>query len=261
MAVRTRHSVRAPARLLTGYGKFLRDVATVFEIRFILLKRSWYWYLMGTLVFPVGMFYFASALAPDNPDAVRRAMIGTIVFGSTMLTTAMLGQSVLYDRFQGRLKLIITMPVSRMAYAVGILSVGSMLSGSAVCILLVVALIAGVDFTFTWSFIPIVLTVLITMSGLTLLVVSYAPSPEVGGVMSNLLGIFMALVSPVYFPMEQAPALMRAFGWVSPLRYAADGMMKSLSGHTDVFLEVAILAAFSAACLGAGLWKLRWREN
>ena len=261
MSAPTRVRTRQEAQLLTGPAKFLRDIATVFEIRLILLRRSWYWYLMGTLVFPVGMFYFASALAPDNPDAIRRAMIGTIVFGSTMLTTSMLGQSVIYDRFQGRLKLIITMPVSRFAYAAGILCVGTMLSGSAICVLLVVAVVAGVDFTFTWSFLPIVLTVLLTMSGLTLLVVSYAPSPEVGGVMSNLLGIFMALVSPVYFPMEQAPALMRAFGWVSPLRYAADGMMKSLSGHTDVYLEVAILAVFSTVCLGAGLWKLHWRES
>ena len=249
------------SRLITGPAKFLRDVATVFEIRLILIKRGWYWYLMGTLVFPLGMFYFASALAPDNPDAMRRAMIGTIVFGSTMLTTSMLGQSLIYDRFQGRLKLVITMPVSRFSYAGGILCIGSVLSGSAVCILLTVALITGVDFTFTWSFLPIILTVLLTMSGLTLLVVSYAPSPEVGGIMSNLLGIFMALVSPVYFPMEQAPALMRAFGWVSPLRYAADGMMKSLSGQADVILELAILAAFSAVCLGAGLWKLRWQES
>ena len=261
MAAHSRPGSQTEMRLLAGPRKFIRDVGCIFEIRFILLKRSWYWYLMGTLVFPVGMFYFASALAPDNPDAIRRAMIGTIVFGSTMLTTSMLGQSVIYDRFQGRLKLIITMPVSRLAYAAGILCVGAILSGSAVCVLLVVALIAGVDFTFTWSFLPIVVAVLLTMSGLTLLVVSYAPSPEVGGIMSNLLGIFMALVSPVYFPMEQAPVLMRAFGWVSPLRYAADGMMKSLSGQPDVFLEVAILAAFSAVCLGAGLWKLRWRES
>ena len=261
MASNTRTELEPAVRLITGPAKFFRDVASIFEIRFILLRRSWYWYLMGTLVFPVGMFYFASALAPDTPEAIRRAMIGTIVFGSTMLTTSMLGQSVIFDRFQGRLKLIITMPVSRFAYAAGILCVGSVLSGSAVCILLTVALIAGVEFTFTWSFLPIVLTVLLTMSGLTLLVVSYAPSPEVGGIMSNLLGIFMALVSPVYFPMEQAPALMRAFGWVSPLRYAADGMMKSLSGQPDVYVEVAILAVFSAVCLGAGLWKLRWQES
>ena len=166
--------------LVTGWRKFILDAASVFEIRFTLLLRSWHWYIMGTLVFPLGMFYFASALAPDNPEATRRAMIGTIVFGSTMITTSMLGQSVIFDRFQGRLKLIITMPVSRIAYALGILAFGAILSGSAVAILISAALVAGVEFHFTWAVAPIVSMTLLTMSGLTLFVVSYAPSPEVG---------------------------------------------------------------------------------
>ena len=261
MIAQTQARVETRQELVTGWRKFLRDVASVFEIRFILLRRSWYWYLMGTLVFPVGMFYFASALAPDNPEAIRRAMVGTIVFGATMLTTAMLAQNVLMDRFQHRLKLIITMPVSRVSYAFGIICFGAIQTVSAIIILLGVALAAGVDLSFTWWFLPIALTVLLTMSGLTIIIVSYAPSPEVGSIMSNLLGIFMALVSPVYFPMEQAPALMKAFGWVSPLRYAADGMMKSLSGRTDVLLEIVVLGMFASVCMGIGLWKLRWRES
>ncbi len=239
----------------------MRDVVCVLQIRFSIMLRGWHWYLMSTLVFPMGMFYFASALAPDNPEATRRAMVGSMIFGPTMLTIAMLGQNVLFDRFQNRLKLIITMPVSRVAYALGILSFGIVLSGSAVIILIVAALVAGVEFHFTWAALPIAFMTLLTMSGLTLFVVSYAPSPEVGGIMSNLLGILMALISPVYFPMEQAPAVMKAFGWVSPLRYAADGMMKSLSGQTDVFAEIAVLGVFASVCMGIGLWKLKWREN
>ena len=261
MAVRTENRVAVQQGLSTGWRKFLRDVSAVFEIRLNIMLRGWHWYLMSTLVFPMGMFYFASALAPDNAEATRRAMVGSMVFGPTMLTTAMLGQNVIFDRFQNRLKLIITMPVSRVAYAFGILSFGIMLSGSAVVILIVAALVAGVEFHFTLAVVPIVVMTLLTMSGITLFVVSYAPSPEVGGIMSNLLGILMALISPVYFPMEQAPAVMKAFGWVSPLRYAADGMMKSLSGRTDVLVEIAVLGMFAAVCMGIGLWKLRWREN
>lgn len=261
MAIQTRDRVETQRELITGWQKFLWDMASIFEIRLVLMRRSWYWYMMGTLVFPMGMFYFASALAPDNPEAIRRAMVGSMVFGATMLATAMLGQNLLFDRFQHRLKLIITMPVSRVAYAFGVLAFGGVLSGSAIGILMVAALIAGVDFHFTWAVLPIVAMTLLTMSGLTLFVVSYAPTPEVGGIMSNLLGILMALVSPVYFSMEQAPTVMKAFGWVSPLRYAADGMMKSLSGRTDVLVEIAVLGIFAAVCMGIGLWKLRWREN
>ena len=34
----------------------------------------------------------------------------------------------------------------------------------------------------------------------------------------------------------------------------ADGMLESLSGQADVFLEMAILVVFSMVCLGARLW-------
>ena len=122
METRSRSRTLQP-QLITGWGKFLRDVGSVFEIKFIMFARSWYWYLIGALVFPVGMFYFARALAPDSPDAVRRAMVGTIGFGATMMTTNMLAQAVIQDRFEGRLKLIITMPVSRISYAGGSASV------------------------------------------------------------------------------------------------------------------------------------------
>ena len=54
---------------------------------------------------------------------------------------------------------------------------------------------------------------------------------------------------------------MRMIGQVSPLRYAADGMMKSLSGQTDVWVELAVLSGFAAVSMGLGLWKLRWREK
>ncbi len=241
-------------------AKLWIDAFTIFEIRFLMFLRGWYWYLMGALVFPVAMFYFARALTPDSPEAVRRAMIGTIVFGATMMTTNMLAQSLIQDRFQGRLKLIITMPVSKVAYAAGVLVFGSILAAITIGALLVIATVAGVDYSLTWAFLPIVATVLLTMSGLTLFFVSFAPSAEVGGLMTNLFGILLAFISPVYFSMEQAPFVMRMFGWVSPLRYAADGMDKTFSGQTDVLVELAILGGFALATMTLGIAKMRCRE-
>ena len=39
------------------------------------------------------------------------------------------------------------------------------------------------------------------------------------------------------------------------LSYAADGMMKSLSGRTEVLVEIGVLGMFAAVCMGIGLWK------
>ena len=71
----------------------------------------------------------------------------------------------------------------------------------------------------------------------------------------------LAALSPVYFTMEQAPLLLKLLGYVSPLRYAADGITKSLSGQSDVWFELAVLAGFSIVTMSLGLWRLPWRED
>ena len=68
-------------------------------------------------------------------------------------------------------------------------------------------------------------------------------------------------MSPVYFTMEQAPFLLRLLGYVSPLRYAADGIGKSVSGRGDVWTELAVLAGFAIVTMSLGLWRLPWREE
>ena len=54
---------------------------------------------------------------------------------------------------------------------------------------------------------------------------------------------------------------MRWLGWVSPFRYAADGIMKSISGQIDIWSEFAVLAAFAVMLMTVGIWRMRWRER
>ena len=69
------------------------------------------------------------------------------------------------------------------------------------------------------------------------------------------------MVSPVYFSMEQAPLLAQWVGWVSPMHHAADGIMKSFLGQTNIWGEflflvpVTVLAIRSASgrCAGGNL--------
>ena len=143
----------------------------------------------------------------------------------------------------------------------GVLAFAAILAAGTVALLLAFAWVAGVNFSVTWAFFPLAAIVLLSMAGLPLFIVSYAPSAEAGAIMGNLLGIFLIMVSPVFFTMEQAPLLLQWLGWVSPMRYAADGMTASLSGRTDIWLEFAVLAGFALATMGLGIWKLRWRER
>jgi hypothetical protein len=62
-------------QLITEWLKFARDIGSIFEIKFIMFALIWYWYIMGVLVFSLGMFYFARARAPDTPEAISRAVV------------------------------------------------------------------------------------------------------------------------------------------------------------------------------------------
>ena len=111
-----------------GAAKFLSDTLTIFQMKLFLARQGWQWYVMGALIFPMGMFFWSRALAPDDPEAVRRLMTGTIVFGVSLMTANSLADQLVQDRFQGRLKLLITMPMSKASYAIGVLIFASLQS-------------------------------------------------------------------------------------------------------------------------------------
>lgn len=247
--------------LAEGPIKLLRDTLSVFEMKLHLARQGWMWYVMGGLVFPMGMFFWARAIGPEDVNVVRRLMTGTIIFGVAIMTANSLSDQLVQDHFQGRLKLLITMPMAKASYALGVLAFASMQSAAIVAVLFGLGILSGVDFEPTLAFFPIVVPMLFMMAGLTLLLSSMAPSAEVGGIINSLVGILPAMLSPVFFTMDQAPLLLRWLGYVSPFRYAADGIMKSLSGRSDIWGEFAILAGFAVVLMAVGFWRMHWQER
>ena len=112
----------------------------------------------------------------------------------------------------------------------------------------------------TVAIVPVLLLTVLCLSGITFFVVSFAHSLEVANVMTGFVGMILAVISPVYFTMEQAPAIMRWLGYVSPLRYASDGITASFSGRTDIWFEFGVLLLTALVTMSLGLWKLPWRE-
>lgn len=243
-----------------GTVKFLRDSWSVLEMKSLFLLRGWYWYIIRPLVFPLGVLFWLRIIVPDDPEVNRRILAGAIVFGVSLSTANMLSQQIVQDRFVGRLKLLITMPMSKASYAAGVMAFSAIQATPFVVVLLSFSSIVGVELVLTWAFFPLLVSTLFGISGIALLIASYAPSVEVGGIMSNLFGVVLVMISPVFFTMDQAPLILQIIGWVSPMRYAADGITKSISGDSQIWVELIVLTGFALVTTGLGLWKLRWRE-
>ena len=244
-----------------GPTKFACDVVTVAEIKLLAIRHSWHWFLLAAFIFPLPIFYLAHSLISDDPAAVSRIVAGTIVFGASFTTGMLVGQSFAAERFMGTLKLVVTMPVSKLAYVLGSLIYSFLMGTLTVAALLLFALMARVEMEIVWTFVPSIVLSVLCLAGLTLFVVSFAPSMQVGNIMAGLLGMVLAIISPVYFTMDQAPLLQRWLGFVSPLRYAADAISASLSGNSDVLIDLVVLSAFAIGAMSLGLWKLPWRER
>ena len=244
-----------------GVGKFVADTVSVFEINFLPAVRYWYITVLLAAGFAIPWFYVTRSIAPDDPDVVRRLLAGTLVFGVTFSIGTLVGNNAVAQRFMGNLRLLITMPVSKGAYVLGSLAFSSISGTITVVALLVFGLVAGVDIDVAWGLAPCLVLSVLTMAGLALFVVSFAPSLPAGNLITSLLSLALAAVSPVYFTMEQAPLLLRLLGYVSPLRYAADGIAKSVSGRGDVWTELTVLAGFAVITMALGLWRVPWRET
>lgn len=217
--------------------------------------------MLGAVGFPLPIFYVIRAVAPNDPDVIIRMMAGTLVFGVAFTSANMVGQRVSTQRFTGNVKLFITMPVSKGAYVFGTLLFASMMGAFSVVALLSIGLLHGLGMELTWTLVPTLVLTVLPLVGLTLVAVSFAPTDMVGNNISNILGIILVIVSPVYFTMEQAPLLLRWLGYVSPLRYSADGIAKSLSGQTDVWFELAVLSVVAMVTMALGIRRMQWRES
>ena len=246
--------------IISGRLKFVRDAATILELRLFAMKQAIHWHLLGSLVFPMSTFFFARGLSNSDPESLRRIMVGALVFGLTLQAVNAVSMNMISDRFQGRLNLIVTMPVSKFSYATGMIAYTFVQALMTLVILLLVATLIDIDFKITWSLLTILAMLITAMSGMGIFMSSFAPSEEVGGVITSMFSIVMVMISPVFFSMDQAPIALRYVGYISPVRYAADALNKALSGNNDVVIEMIVLGVIGAIGLILGVWKMKWRD-
>lgn len=244
-----------------GPRKFVADAISIFQISAIPAIKHWYVTVLAAALIPVPWFYVTRTIAPEDPQVLRRLMAGTLVFGVTFSIGMFVGQNWVAQRFNGSLKLLIATPVSKGSYILGSLLYSTTSGAIIVPVLFGFGLLAGVETHLAWGLAPVLALAVLTMAGLTLFVVSFAPTLQVGNLVTGMLSLVLAALSPVYFTMEQSPMLLKLLGYISPLRYAADGITKSLSGQTDVWFELAVLAGFALVTMGLGTWRLPWRED
>ncbi len=98
------------------------------------------------------------------------------------------------------------------------------------------------------------------MTGIAIVIATWAPSLEMGGMLANTVGILIVMLSPVYYPIERLPEWLRWLARFSPYTHSGEAINRVLSGQGGFEREVLILAGITLIGLTVGVLGLRWRE-
>src|SRR5256714_14452117 len=158
--------------------------------------------LLAALVFPSAMYLFAGAVGGAEVASGEnrlRFLAGSIVFSLSLTSISWLGYLLLENRFTGRLKLFVTLPLAPSSYIFGVLLFALAQAALGTTTLLLVGRALGVPVrpNFALLVVVIVLTIL-CLCGLGVIIAARARSFSEGSLLTDTLGARVIILAPDY---------------------------------------------------------------
>lgn len=193
------------------------------------------------------------------------------IIAQAVLTTSLFaGVSVVSDREAGFLREILVAPLSRAGIVLGKATGSAAVALVQVLVLLVIAPIVDVpvDVTTVALLIPSVVVLSLVLSGLGILIGSFARSQQGFQLLMQMLVFPMIFLAGVFFPVDSVPLWMEVASKVNPVTYGVDairqvllgsgpagaGLGVTVLGHTmSLAEELAIVGALGVAALGGAM--------
>lgn len=168
--------------------------------------------------------------------------------------------SLLSDRRAGTLARMLAAPIAPATILVGKYLV-SLAAGalSMTVVAVVTTLFLGADWGDPLAVAALVLAVSFAAAGIATLVVGFARTEGQADGLGSVVAMALALFGGTYFPMAQAPDLMRAISWFTPHAWFLRGI-NDLAGGGDITIvapSLAVLAAIGLLAGGLGLLRAR----
>ena len=252
--------------------KRLSDIYCVFQIHLARLRRETGPFLLAAIVFPVGMYLFASGIAQQNlagsiPNESKiHFLAASLVFSLSLTAISWLGYLLLENRFTGRLKLFATLPLAPSSYIFGVLIFALMQGAIGTVSMIIAARLLGVEthidgFSGVLQLTLTVFIALLSLCGTSVIIAARVRSFSEGSLYTDALGAGIVLLAPVYYSSETLPFFIRWIGYVLPTTYIAGAVNKILAGNPFIGGELLVLSAMAAITLAGGFSLMNWREE
>jgi len=247
------------------------DTLCVFQIQLARLRREAGPFLLASVVFPLVMYMFTSAVgapgvgAAMDPATRMRFLSGSIVFSLSLTAISWLGYLLLENRFTGRLKLFATLPLAPSSYVSGIFLFALAQAGIGTTVLLTVARAFGVRTSVSASgallLVGVIVLTVLCVCGIGVIIAARARSFTEGSLLTDALGAGLVFLAPVYCPPNALPRPVELFSRILPTTYAVRGVQTTLLGGSGIGADLVTLAVMATVTLAVGFRVMRWQED
>jgi ABC-2 type transport system permease protein len=192
--------------------------------------------------------------------------VGMISF-IVMFTTMFSGMSIVWDRRLGFLNKVLSTPVSRGAIIFSKVLNASLRSMFQATIILILAVIFGLQVSSTFSIINIlgvyaaIFLLCLGLSSVFLAVALRSTKWETQMAIVNLINLPLMFASNTFFPISQMPSWIQAIAQVNPISYLTDAIRRltvTEFNASAVMFDFTFLGIFAAVFSVIGI-ALSWR--
>jgi len=193
--------------------KTLRDMCLITRIYYLQFRDQVARFLFFGFLIPAGVYYIATASTGRDPALQLRFFTASILLSFSMLTIMWLGTIIVEDRFYGRLKLLITTPISRTSYVLGILGYDYILGLMTGCGFILVSYLFEIEVQL--NLLDAIILVLLTLSsftGISIIVSQQAKSLQAGTVLADSTKVVVPDVqgAPSSLALEKAVSIVQS---------------------------------------------------
>ena len=212
-----------------------------------------------TMGLVIGMGY----LIPDVSDTTAAYLVtGTATQAFITIGLVMLPQMLAESRDRGRMEYFLTMPISREAYLLSLLTVVAITTRPAVLFcLLLGAWHYGISFHFEPAFLLVTLLAVLSLAGVGVAMAIYTPHLQVVNALTQLIIFYALFFSPVMLPASRLPEVLDVTARLAPPTYAADGVRATLTDlpETNLTRDLVLMSGFATGSLALSAYAIRRR--
>jgi ABC-2 type transport system permease protein len=200
------------------------------------------------------------------------------IIAQAVLTTSLFaGVSIVSDREVGFLREILVAPLSRTGIVLGKIAGSALVALLQVSVLLVIAPLVDVPFDVETVvlLVPTVVVLSLVLSGLGILIGSFARSQQGFQLYMQMLVFPMIFLAGVFFPVDSVPLWMEVASKANPVTYGVDAIRQVFLGsgpaaaglgvtvfsHTmSLVEELAMVAVLGVVLMAGAIWAFARQE-